>query len=96
MLVEQLKIMRVRDGFIAALDQSGGSTPKALQNYGVSKDKYNNDEEMFQLVHEYRTRVIKSPSFNKSHILGSILFEDTMNRKVDGSILEITYGKKKV
>jgi|SRR5690625_1718390 len=84
MSVEQLKLMRVRDGFIAALDQSGGSTPKALKNYGVSENMYNTDDEMFKLVHDFRTRIIKSPSFNKTHILGSILFEDTMNRKIDG------------
>lgn len=83
MLVEQLKLMRVRDGFIAALDQSGGSTPKALLNYGVDESMYKNDNEMFKVVHDMRTRIIKSPSFNKEHILGSILFEDTMDRKID-------------
>lgn len=69
-------------GFIAALDQSGGSTPNALLQYGISKDSYSNDEAMFKLVHEMRTRIITSPAFNSEHILGSILFENTMDRKI--------------
>ena len=60
---EQLRIMSGKNGFIAALDQSGGSTPKALKNYGIGEDQYSNDEEMFNLVHEMRTRIITSPSF---------------------------------
>ena len=71
-------------GFIAALDQSGGSTPKALANYGVSADAYSNDEEMFQQVHNMRTRIVTSPSFNGDRIMGAILFEDTMDREIDG------------
>ena len=71
-------------GFIAALDQSGGSTPKALANYGVSADAYANDEEMFQRVHDMRTRIVTSPSFNGDRIMGAILFEDTMDREIDG------------
>lgn len=71
-------------GFIAALDQSGGSTPNALLQYGISKDCYLNDEEMFNLVHEMRTRIIMSPAFNSEHILGAILFENTLYHKVDG------------
>lgn len=71
-------------GFIAALDQSGGSTPKALLAYGVSEDAYQNEDEMFNLVHEMRTRIIKSPSFNSDYILGAILFENTMDRQIDG------------
>ena len=71
-------------GFIAALDQSGGSTPKALANYGVSEDAYSNDEEMFQQVHNMRTRIVTSPSFNGDRIMGAILFEDTMDREIDG------------
>ena len=71
-------------GFIAALDQSGGSTPKALLAYGVSKDAYSNEDEMYIKVHEMRTRIIKAPAFNKEKILGAILFENTMDRKIDG------------
>jgi len=71
-------------GFIAALDQSGGSTPKALLAYGVSKDAYSNEDEMYLRVHEMRTRIIKAPAFNKEKILGAILFENTMDRKIDG------------
>lgn len=70
-------------GFIAALDQSGGSTPKALAAYGVSEDSYSNEEEMFDLVHEMRTRIITSPSFDSNHIIGAILFEQTMDRKIE-------------
>src|SRR5690625_6460992 len=62
------------NGFIAALDQSGGSTPKALGAYGVTEDQFNNEEEMFELVHEMRTRIIKSPAFDAEHIIGAILF----------------------
>jgi fructose-bisphosphate aldolase, class I len=71
-------------GFIAALDQSGGSTPKALRNYGVAEDTYATDEEMFDLVHQMRTRIITSPVFNGDRILGAILFEDTMDRQMEG------------
>lgn len=71
-------------GFIAALDQSGGSTPKALAAYGVLEDAYSNEEEMFELVHDMRTRIITSPAFNSDKILGAILFEQTMDRKIEG------------
>jgi fructose-bisphosphate aldolase class I len=71
-------------GFIAALDQSGGSTPKALKLYGINEDAYSNDDEMMRVMHEMRSRIIKSPVFNGDRILGAILFEDTMNRQVDG------------
>lgn len=81
---EQLKRMQSGKGFIAALDQSGGSTPKALKAYGVSDDRYSNDEEMFTIIHEMRTRIIKSPAFHSKHILGAILFENTMDRYIDG------------
>ena len=81
---EQLKRMQSDLGFVAALDQSGGSTPKALASYGVFEDAYNGEEEMYARVHEMRTRIIKSPSFNKERILGAILFENTMDRKIDG------------
>src|SRR5690606_3324598 len=80
---EQLERIQSGKGFIAALDQSGGSTPKALRNYGINEDQYSTDEEMFDLVHEMRTRIIKSPAFNSDHILGAILFENTMERKID-------------
>ncbi len=81
---KQLEIMNKGKGFIAALDQSGGSTPKALANYGVEEGAYSNEEEMFKLVHDMRTRIIKAPDFNSEKILGAILFEVTMNSKIDG------------
>lgn len=71
-------------GFIAALDQSGGSTPKALRLYGIEESAYSGDEEMFNLVHEMRTRIITSPSFDGDRILGAILFENTMDRQIEG------------
>lgn len=80
----QLDRMKNDKGFIAALDQSGGSTPKALATYGIAKDAYNTEEEMFKLVHEMRTRIMKSPAFTKERILAAILFENTMDEKVDG------------
>ena len=76
--------MKNGKGFIAALDQSGGSTPKALKEYGVNEDQYSNEDEMFQLVHDMRTRVVTSPSFSPDKILGAILFEQTMDREVEG------------
>lgn len=81
---EQLEQIQSKDGFIAALDQSGGSTPKALAGYGVKEDAYANEEEMFDAVHEMRTRIITSPSFDSDFILGAILFEQTMDRDIDG------------
>lgn len=84
MNTKQLERMKNDKGFIAALDQSGGSTPKALAIYGVEKDAYANDAEMFQMVHDMRTRIMKSPSFTKERILAAILFEKTMDLKVDG------------
>ncbi|WP_440896383.1 fructose bisphosphate aldolase [Amphibacillus sp. Q70] len=83
MTQEQLEIMRAKDGFIAALDQSGGSTPKALADYGISEDEYHSEKEMFNLVQEMRARIITSPSFTSDKIIGSILFEQTMDRKID-------------
>lgn len=80
----QLNQMHTGKGFIAALDQSGGSTPKALLQYGIAESSYSNDEEMFDLVHEMRTRIIKSPAFTSQYILGAILFENTMYRTIDG------------
>lgn len=82
--LEKLNVVKERKGFIAALDQSGGSTPKALENYGIKKDEYKNEDEMFDLVHKMRTRIITSPSFTSKHILGSILFYKTMESKVNG------------
>ncbi|HEX4219488.1 MAG TPA: fructose bisphosphate aldolase [Acidimicrobiales bacterium] len=81
---EQLRKIRSGQGFIAALDQSGGSTPKALQAYGIDQDQYSDDDEMFALMHAMRSRIITSPSFGGDHILGAILFEDTMDRDVGG------------
>ena len=80
---KQLQQMNSKKGFIAALDQSGGSTPKALRLYGIPEDKYSTDDEMFDLVHEMRTRIIKSPSFTGEKIIGAILFEKTIERKID-------------
>ncbi|MGI3164465.1 fructose bisphosphate aldolase [Pseudooceanicola sp. 200-1SW] len=77
--------MRSGDGFIAALDQSGGSTPKALKLYGVGEDAYSNDAEMFALVHEMRARIIKSPAFNGDKVIAAILFERTMDGDIDGT-----------
>ncbi|ETP69752.1 fructose-1,6-bisphosphate aldolase [Planococcus glaciei] len=81
---EQLELVKNGQGFIAALDQSGGSTPKALKLYGVPEDAYSNEEEMYDLIHEMRTRVMTAPAFNSDSILGAILFEQTMDRKVEG------------
>ena len=78
------KRMKENQGFIAALDQSGGSTPKALMLYGIPKESYSSDEEMFDLVHEMRTRIIKSSAFSSDKILAAILFEMTMDRMIDG------------
>ena len=81
---KQTERIRTGKGFLAALDQSGGSTPKALEHYGVSRDAYSNEEEMYTLVHQMRTRIVTSPSFSSEYILGAILFEHTMDRKVEG------------
>lgn len=81
---EQVDKIATGSGFIAALDQSGGSTPKALALYGIGEDEYGNDDKMFDVVHEMRTRIITSPSFHGDRVLGAILFEDTMDRQIDG------------
>jgi len=81
---EQLKKVKTSPGFIAALDQSGGSTPKALRQYGVQENAWSNDDEMFALVHQMRARIITSPAFNGERILGAILFENTMEREIEG------------
>jgi fructose-bisphosphate aldolase class I len=84
MNMEMFDFMKNAKGFIAALDQSGGSTPGALKGYGISEDQYANEEEMFDLIHQMRTRVITSPSFSSEHIIGAILFKQTMERKMEG------------
>ena len=81
---QQLDKIRTRDGFIAALDQSGGSTPKALRLYGIDDGAYSGDDEMFSIVHGMRTRIVTSPSFGGDRILGAILFENTMDREIEG------------
>ncbi|WP_217585842.1 fructose bisphosphate aldolase [Lentibacillus saliphilus] len=80
----QLEKVKMANGFIAALDQSGGSTPKALAAYGIPKHAYTNEEEMFDLVHDMRTRIMTSPAFDSNYIIGAILFEQTMDRKIEG------------
>ncbi len=81
---QQLDKIKNEPGFIAALDQSGGSTPKALANYGIEADAYSNDDEMFQLVHNMRSRIVTSPAFSGNRIMGAILFENTMDREIEG------------
>jgi fructose-bisphosphate aldolase class I len=81
---EQLQKMKSHSGFIAALDQSGGSTPAALRLYGIKENAWSNEEEMFEIVHQMRTRIITSPSFTRHRILAAILFENTMDREVEG------------
>src|SRR5437763_7436990 len=81
---EQLQKIKTAPGFIAALDQSGGSTPKALRLYGIQENTWSSDEEMFAIVHQMRTRIITSPAFKGERILGAILFENTMDRDIEG------------
>ena len=81
---DQFEKAQSGSGFIAALDQSGGSTPKALKLYGIPEDGYLGDEQMFDLVHEMRTRIITSPVFDAGRIMGAILFEMTMDRQIEG------------
>jgi hypothetical protein len=81
---QRTRKMQTQKGFIAALDQSGGSTAKALKLYGVNETAYSNDEEMFDLMHAMRARIMTSPEFNSNYILGAILFESTLDRQVDG------------
>ncbi|MEI4486580.1 fructose bisphosphate aldolase [Frigidibacter sp. MR17.14] len=84
MNAKQAEQMRKGAGFIAALDQSGGSTPKALKLYGVNEDAYGSEDEMFDLIHAMRSRIIKSPAFSGDKVVGAILFEQTMDRQIDG------------
>ncbi|SMY15417.1 fructose bisphosphate aldolase [Photobacterium aquimaris] len=81
---QQLEKMRTQEGFIAALDQSGGSTPKALKTYGIEESAYSNDEQMFDLVHAMRSRIITSPAFSGEKVIGAILFENTLDREIEG------------
>ncbi len=83
---QQLEKVKTQSGFIAALDQSGGSTPKALGLYGVDETAYDNDDQMFDQVHQMRTRIITSPSFSGQRILGAILFENTLDRQIEGKM----------
>jgi fructose-bisphosphate aldolase, class I len=94
---EQLEKMKNGKGFIAALDQSGGSTPKALKLYGIEESAYSGEEEMFDLVHQMRTRIIKSPSLNAERTLGAILFDMTMERTIEGKgTAEYLWENKKI
>ncbi|MDO3678887.1 fructose bisphosphate aldolase [Paenibacillus ehimensis] len=95
MNTKQLERIHTGKGFIAALDQSGGSTPKALAQYGIQESSYSNEEEMYALVHEMRTRIIKSPAFDSRYILGAILFENTMDRSIDGQLTADYLWEKK-
>ena len=81
---QQLQKMKTHPGFIAALDQSGGSTPGALRLYGIKEGAWSNEDEMFAIVHQMRTRMITSPGFTGERIIGAILFENTMDRDIDG------------
>jgi fructose-bisphosphate aldolase, class I len=97
--VDQQQFDKVRDeaGFIAALDQSGGSTPKALRLYGVEESEYSGEDEMFDLIHQMRTRIITSPAFTGERVLGAILFEQTMDRDIEGlGTAEFLWQKKGV
>ena len=95
--LEKLKIMKENKGFIAALDQSGGSSAKTLKLYGINEDEYSSEEEMFDLIHEMRKRVFTSKVFNNEHILGAILFEKTMNSKVnDIYTADYLWNEKKI
>jgi len=94
---QQTRKIRTQPGFIAALDQSGGSTPKALAAYGVPASAFKNDEEMFALVHQMRTRIMTSPGFNGDRVLAAILFEGTMDREVEGKpTADYLWGAKRI
>lgn len=97
MNLDQLEKMRSGSGFIAALDQSGGSTPKALRLYGIEESAYSGDAEMYDLVHAMRERIMTSPSFDGDRILAAILFENTMDRQVAGrETADYLWGVKRV
>jgi fructose-bisphosphate aldolase class I len=94
---QQQRKIRTQPGFLAALDQSGGSTPKALMAYGIKEDAWSNEEQMFALVHQMRARIITSPSFNGDRILGAILFEGTMDRDIEGQpTADYLWNRKRV
>ena len=94
---QQLEKVRKESGFIAALDQSGGSTPKALGQYGVTEDRWGNDDEMFDLVHQMRTRIVTADAFNGKRIIGAILFEGTMDKEIGGvGSAEFLWSEKNV
>ncbi len=94
---QQRRKMQTQDGFIAALDQSGGSTPKALQQYGLAANAWSTEEEMYALVHQMRTRIITTPAFNGDRILAAILFENTMDRDIQGlSTADYLWNVKRV
>ena len=94
---KKLEVVKTRTGFIAALDQSGGSSAKTLEKYGIKKDEYQTEEEMFDLIHQMRTRVITSDVFNDNHILGTILFYKTMMRKIEGEYsADYLWNKKNI
>ena len=94
---QQIQKFRTQDGFIAALDQSGGSTPKALRMYGVPESAYSGEEEMYRMVHAMRTRIITTPAFNGDRILAAILFENTMDREIEGrSTADYLWNVKRV
>ena len=93
---QQLSKIESDNGFIAALDQSGGSTPKALKLYGIEETDFNSDTEMFDIVHQMRTRIITSPNFNGERLLGAIQFENTLDRDIDGiNSAKFLWHKKK-
>ncbi len=83
---EQQQKMKTHPGFIAALDQSGGSTPNALRLYGIKESAWSNEDEMFAIVHQMRTRIITSPSFTGKRIIAAILFENTMDRDIEKAV----------
>ncbi len=94
---QQLEQMRIGKGFIAALDQSGGSTPKALKLYGVDESSYSNEDEMFDVIHAMRSRMVMSPAFTGNRVLAAILFEGTMDRSIDGvGSAEYLWSRKQV
>src|SRR5277367_5858248 len=94
---QQRRKIKTQSGFFAALDQSGGSTPKALMSYGIKEDAWSNDEQMFALVHQMRARIITSPSFSGDRILGAILFEGTMDRDIEGQpTADFLWNEKRV
>src|SRR6266481_2392811 len=94
---QQVQQMKTHPGFIAALDQSGGSTPKALALYGIKEGAWSNEDEMFAIVHQMRARMITSPSFTGERIIGAILFENTMDRDIEGqSTADYLWNVKRV